>query len=57
LSIVRTFADLIGARVTVESEVGRGTTFVLWLAATGAPDAPTSLPVPPVPHLEALGGV
>ncbi len=31
LSIVRTFAGLIGARVTVESEVGRGTAFVLAL--------------------------
>ncbi len=31
LSIVRTFAGLIGARVAVDSEVGRGTSFVLTL--------------------------
>jgi PAS domain S-box-containing protein len=32
LSIVKTFAELIGAAVEVESEVGRGTTFTIWLA-------------------------
>jgi PAS domain S-box-containing protein len=32
LSIVKTFAELIGAAIEVESEVGRGTTFTIWLA-------------------------
>jgi PAS domain S-box-containing protein len=34
LSIVRAFAGLIGARVAVESEVGRGTSFTLTLRET-----------------------
>jgi signal transduction histidine kinase len=33
LAIVRTFAGLIGARVSVESEVGRGTSFTVSLPA------------------------
>jgi PAS domain S-box-containing protein len=33
LSIVKTFAELIGAAVEVESELGRGTTFTVWLPA------------------------
>ena len=44
LSIVRTFSGLIGARITVESEVGKGTTFTLWLPI--APTLPTSIPTP-----------
>jgi PAS domain S-box-containing protein len=32
LSIVKAFAELIGAAIEVESEVGRGTTFTIWLA-------------------------
>jgi two-component system chemotaxis sensor kinase CheA len=31
LSIVKAFAELIGAVVEVESELGKGTTFTLWL--------------------------
>jgi len=44
LSIVRTFSGLIGARIAVESEVGKGTTFTLWLPI--APTLPASLPTP-----------
>jgi PAS domain S-box-containing protein len=44
LSIVRTFSGLIGARIGVESEVGRGTTFILSLPI--APTLPASLPTP-----------
>jgi PAS domain S-box-containing protein len=40
LSIVRTFSGLIGARIAVESEVGEGTTFTLWLPI--APTLPAS---------------
>jgi signal transduction histidine kinase len=31
LSIVKTFAELIGAAIEVESELGKGTTFTVWL--------------------------
>jgi PAS domain S-box-containing protein len=31
LSIVKAFAELIGAAIEVESEVGKGTTFTVWL--------------------------
>lgn len=44
LSIVRTFSGLIGAPIAVESEVGRGSTFTLWLPI--APTLPASLPTP-----------
>lgn len=44
LSIVRTFSGLIGSRIAVESEVGKGTTFTLWLPI--APTLPASLPTP-----------
>ena len=44
LSIVRTFSGLIGARIAVESEVGKGTTFTLWLPI--APTLPASVPTP-----------
>jgi PAS domain S-box-containing protein len=47
LSIVKAFAELIGAAIEVESEVGRGTTFTVWLppSAIAAPaaDAATAL--------------
>jgi PAS domain S-box-containing protein len=35
LSIVKTFVALIGARITVESQVGRGTTFTILLPQSG----------------------
>jgi PAS domain S-box-containing protein len=44
LSIVRTFSGLIGARIAVESEVGKGTTFTLWLPVS--PTLPASIPTP-----------
>jgi signal transduction histidine kinase len=47
LSIVKAFAELIGAAIEVESEVGRGTTFTVWLppSAIAAPavGGPTAL--------------
>jgi signal transduction histidine kinase len=47
LSIVKAFAELIGAAIEVESEVGRGTTFTVWLPsseiATPAADAARAL--------------
>jgi PAS domain S-box-containing protein len=39
LSIVKAFAELIGAAIEVESELGRGTTFTVWLPAS--PPSPT----------------
>jgi PAS domain S-box-containing protein len=48
LSIVRTFSGLIDARIAVESEVGKGTTFTLWL-----PIAPT-LPATPARSVSAI---
>ena len=33
LSIVKAFAELIGAAIEVESELGKGTTFTVWLPA------------------------
>ena len=38
LSIVREIMRAHGGRVTVESEVGKGSTFTLWLRVTGATD-------------------
>jgi PAS domain S-box-containing protein len=37
LSIVKAFAELIGAAVEVESELGKGTTFTVWLARDVGP--------------------
>lgn len=42
LSIVKAFAALIGARIAVASEVGRGTSFTLWLPDAEATAAPTT---------------
>jgi PAS domain S-box-containing protein len=39
LSIVKAFAELIGAAIEVESELGRGTTFTVWLPTS--PPSPT----------------
>jgi PAS domain S-box-containing protein len=36
LSIVKAFAELIGAAIEVESELGRGTTFTVWLPSSTA---------------------
>jgi PAS domain S-box-containing protein len=48
LSIVKAFAELIGAAIEVESELGRGTTFTVWL--------PTASALPPAAPVEALAG-
>ncbi|MEO6525075.1 MAG: PAS domain S-box protein [Gemmatimonadaceae bacterium] len=36
LSIVKAFAELIGAAIEVESEMGKGTTFTVWLPSSEA---------------------
>jgi PAS domain S-box-containing protein len=38
LSIVKAFAELIGAAVEVESELGKGTTFTVWLPGDAVPE-------------------
>jgi signal transduction histidine kinase len=40
LSIVRAFVDLHGGTIRVNSEVGRGSTFTLWLPVSANPAAP-----------------
>jgi len=44
LSIVKAFAELIGAAVEVESEVGKGTTFTVWLAGRAGQGKDASTP-------------
>jgi signal transduction histidine kinase len=39
LSIVKAFAELIGAGIEVESEVGKGTSFTVWLPTRSAGEA------------------
>jgi two-component system chemotaxis sensor kinase CheA len=39
LAIVKTFSELIGAAIEVESELGRGTTFTVWLPSDTAESA------------------
>jgi PAS domain S-box-containing protein len=46
LTIVKQFCEMMGGGVRVESEPGRGTTFVVWLPAETAPAAPDPAPVP-----------
>ena len=43
-SIVKAFAELIGAAVEVESEVGKGTTFTVWLAGRAGQGKDASTP-------------
>jgi PAS domain S-box-containing protein len=38
LSIVKAFAELIGAAIEVESELGKGTTFTVWLPSGDIPE-------------------
>jgi signal transduction histidine kinase len=45
LSIVKAFAELIGAAIEVESELGKGTTFTVWLPQSVA-SVPSESPVP-----------
>ena len=45
LSIVQAFAELIGAAVEVESELGRGTTFTVWLPGDARSEDPASVRV------------
>jgi PAS domain S-box-containing protein len=47
LSIVKAFAELIGAAIEVESELGRGTTFTVWLPSSATP----AQSEPPAPAL------
>ena len=42
LAIVKAFAELIGAAVEVESELGTGTTFTVWLAGEAGPERATT---------------
>lgn len=49
LAISRRFCELMGGEVTVESELGRGSTFHVWLPAEKAAEhAPTETPEEPV---------
>ena len=48
LSIVKAFSELIGAAIEVESELGRGTTFTVWLPSASA--------ILPAAQVEALAG-
>jgi signal transduction histidine kinase len=42
LAIVKAFSELIGAAIEVESELGRGTTFTVWLPSGVPADARSS---------------
>jgi signal transduction histidine kinase len=45
LSITKAFAELIGAAIEVESELGKGTTFIVWLPRSAAA-VPAEAPEP-----------
>ena len=54
LSISQRLARLMGGRIDVESDFGRGSTFSLVLPSTFAPDLVTELPHVPVENLRVL---
>ena len=37
---MRRLTDLLAGKISVETEVGKGTTFCVWLPITRSPDAP-----------------
>ena len=54
LSIVKAFAELIGAAIEVESELGKGTTFTVWLPTNQA-TLPMSATDPAAPAAQLVG--
>jgi signal transduction histidine kinase len=44
LAISKDIVELHGGKMTVESEVGVGSTFAVWLPATQAEDGASALP-------------
>ena len=45
LSIVKAFAELIGAAIEIESELGKGTTFTVWLPTGADPSGAAAVPM------------